>query len=64
MWTQTAEFSGLQILARGNFVLTVGRNEGPRLHQNQEAADKQLDRLQLKLASVLIKSHLPSQNPL
>ena len=37
--------------ARRYFVSTVGRNEGPRLHQNQEAADKQLDQLQLKLAS-------------
>ena len=35
----------------GYFVSTVGRNEGPRLHQSQEAADKQLDQLQLKLAS-------------
>jgi hypothetical protein len=51
MWTQAAEFSGSQIRARRYFVSTVGRNEGPRLHQNQEAADKQLDQLQLKLAS-------------
>jgi hypothetical protein len=37
--------------ARGYLVSTVGRNEGPRLHQNQEEADKQLDQFQLKLAS-------------
>ena len=51
--TQAAEFSGSQILDEGYFVSTVERNEEMiRTYiRNQEVADKQLDQLQLKLAS-------------
>ena len=52
--------------ARGYFVSTVGRNEEMiRAYiRNQEIADEELDQLQLKLASSLMKSHLSSQSPL
>jgi putative transposase len=42
-----------QILGEGGFVSTVGRNEAMiRAYiRNQEIADKELDQLQLKLAS-------------
>ena len=52
--TQAAEFSGPQILGRGaTSVSIVGRDEEMiRAYiRNQEMADKQLDQLQLKLAS-------------
>jgi hypothetical protein len=52
--TQAAEFSGSQILGEGGyFVGTVRRNEeiiGAYI-RNQEIEDKELDQLQLKLAS-------------
>jgi putative transposase len=46
-------FLGHKFWARGYFVSTVGRNEEMiRAYiRNQEIADKELDRLQLKLAS-------------
>ena len=46
-------FLGHKFWARGYFVLTVGRDEETiRTYiKNQEMADKQLDQLQLKLAS-------------
>ena len=46
-------FLGHKIWARGYFVSTVGRDEETiRTHiKNQEIADKQLDQLQLNLAS-------------
>ena len=46
-------FLGHKFWARGYFVSTVGRDEETiRVYiRNQEIADKQLDQLQLKLAS-------------
>jgi REP element-mobilizing transposase RayT len=46
-------FLGHKFWARGHFVSTVGRDEEMiRTYiKNQEMADKQLDQLQLKLAS-------------
>ena len=46
-------FLGHKFWARGYFVSTVGRDEEMiRAHiKNQEMADKQLDQMQLKLAS-------------
>ena len=45
-------FLGHKFWARGYFVSTVGRDEETiRDIKNQEIADKQLDQLQLKLAS-------------
>src|SRR4051794_27870182 len=46
-------FLGHKFWARGYFVSTVGRDEEMIRNyiKNQEAADKQLDQLQLKLAS-------------
>ena len=51
--TQAAQFSGPQILGEGDFVSTYERDEETiRTYiKNQEMADKQLDQLQLKLAS-------------
>ena len=59
-------FLGHKFGARGYFVSTVGWNEEMiRAYiRNQEIADKELDQLQLKLASSLMKSHLLSQSPL
>ena len=51
--TQAAHFLGHKFWAKGYFVSTVGRDEEMiRTYiTNQEIADKQLDQLQLKLAS-------------
>jgi hypothetical protein len=51
--TQAAQLPGPQILGEGIlcFDCREGRGDDPHLHQNQEMADKQLDQLQLKLAS-------------
>ena len=59
----TAEFCGLQILVRGYFVSTVGRNEEMiRAYiRNQEIAGVGSAAIE---ARVLMKSHLSSQNPL
>jgi REP element-mobilizing transposase RayT len=64
--TQAAEFLGHKSWARGCFVSTVERNEEMiRAYiRNEEAADKQLDRLVAIEARVLMKSRLSSQNPL
>ncbi len=53
MERKARNFLGHKFWARGYFVSTVGRNE-EMIHtyiKNQEMADKQLDQLQLKLAS-------------
>ena len=54
MWNPSCGiFLGHKFWARGYFVSTVGRDEEMiRTYiKNQEMADKQLDQLQLKLAS-------------
>ena len=54
-------FLGHKFWARGYFVSTVGRDEETILTyiKNQEIADKQLDQLQLKLASHEVPSLVP-----
>ena len=56
--TQDSEFSGPQILARGYFVTTVGRDEEViRAYiRNQELADRQLEQFELKISA--------AQNPI
>ena len=60
MWN-LRNFLGHKFWARGYFVSTVGRDqETIRTYiKNQEIADKQLDQLQLKLASHKVPSLVP-----
>jgi putative transposase len=53
MWNASCGISWATFWARGYFVSTVGRDEQTiRAYiRNQEMADKQLDRMPLKLAS-------------
>jgi hypothetical protein len=55
-------FLGHKFWARGYFVSTVGRDEETiRAYiKNQELADKQLDQMQLKLASSKVRSLVPA----